>query len=318
LTTMRYRPLGGGGLKVSVVGLGCNNFGRRLDRAASERVVHAALDHDINFFDTADVYGSGQSEEYVGGALAGRRHEAVIATKFQAKMGEGPNDSGGSRGYIRRAVEDSLRRLGTDYIDLYQMHSPDPETPIEETLSTLDDLVHEGKVRYVGNSNFAGWQIADAAWTARVNHWTPFVTAQNEYSLVERDVERDVIPACERFSLGMLPYFPLASGVLTGKYVRGQAPPEGTRLAGSPAANRFLSEANLDIAEALAKFAEERGTTLLAVAIGGLAAQPCVTSVIAGATKAEQIAANVEAGLWEPTPADLAEIDRLAPTQRES
>ncbi|MGH2443703.1 MAG: aldo/keto reductase, partial [Chloroflexota bacterium] len=234
MAEMRYRRLGNSGMQVSVVGLGCNNFGRRLDRESSIKVVHAALDCGINLFDTADVYGSGESEEYLGAAIKGRRNSVLIATKFSSGMGPGPNDHGGSRGYIRRAVEASLDRLGEDYIDLYQMHGPDEGTPIEETLSALNDLVREGKVRYIGSSNFAGWQIADAAWTARVNHWTPFVSAQNQYSLLDREVEREVIPACEHFGQGMLPYLPLASGMLTGKYRRGQPPPSGTRLAGSP------------------------------------------------------------------------------------
>lgn len=312
-SVMQYRRLGGSGLKVSVVGLGCNNFGGRLDEAGSARVVHAAMNCGVTLFDTADVYGHGASECYLGAAIKGRRDRVVIATKFRSSMGEGPYERGGSRLYIRRAVEASLRRLGTDYIDLYQMHSPDPETPIEETLSALNDLIHEGKVRYIGSSNFAGWQIADADWTARVNHWVPFVSAQNRYNLIRRDVEREVIPACRRFDIGMVPYSPLASGMLTGKYHRGQEPPAGTRLAGSPNAARFLNERSFDVVEALERFAGERGVSLLQVAIGGLAAQPQVASVIAGAMSPEQVAANVEAGSWTPSPEDLAEIDRLAP-----
>jgi aryl-alcohol dehydrogenase-like predicted oxidoreductase len=313
---MRFRRLGGSGLKVSVVGLGCNNFGRRLDEAEAKRVVDTAIDCGITLFDTADVYGDGESERSLGAAVKGRRDQVIIATKFRSAMGEGPYEQGGSRLYIRRAVENSLRRLGTDYIDLYQMHRPDPDTPIEETLSALDDLVHEGKVRYIGSSNFAGWQIADADWVARVNRWTPFVSAQNHYSLLQREVEREVIPACRRFDIGMLPFFPLASGMLTGKYRRGEEPPPGSRLAGNPNADRFLNEANLAIVESLERFAAERGLSLLQIAFGGLAAQPQVASVIAGATKPEQVVDNVKAGAWEPTPDELAEIDRLAPTQR--
>lgn len=313
MTDMRYRSLGKSGLQVSVVGLGCNNFGRRLDEAATARVVRTALDCGITLFDTADVYGSGESESYLGAALRGRRDEAVIATKFRSPMGEGPYNQGGSRRYIHTAVEDSLRRLDTDYIDLYQMHRPDAATPLEETLSALNDLVHDGKVRYIGSSNFAGWQIADAAWISRTEHLAPFISAQNEYSLLDRSVEQDVIPACERFGVGMLPYFPLASGLLTGKYHRGQQAPEGTRLAGSPRAGEMLNDRNFDVVEGLERFAQERGITLLDVAIGGLAAQPAVDSVIAGATKPEQIEANVKAGAWVPTPEDLAEIDRIAP-----
>jgi aryl-alcohol dehydrogenase-like predicted oxidoreductase len=313
MTEMAYRNLGSSGLKVSVVGVGTNAFGSRVDDADVPKIVHAAIDCGITLFDTADVYARGKSESLLGAAVAGRRDRVLIATKFMSPMGEGPYERGGSRLYIRRAVEASLRRLGTDYIDLYQMHAPDPETPIDETLATLDDLVHEGKVRYIGSSNFDGWQIADAAWTARVHHWTPFVSAQNHYSLLHRDVEREVIPACERFAVGMLPYLPLAAGVLTGKYSRGQGAPEGTRLANNPRSDRWLNERNFDIGEALEAFARERGISLLQVAIGGLAAQSQVGSVIAGATKPEQIEANVAAGLWEPTPEDLAEVDRLAP-----
>lgn len=315
MTDMRFRRLGGSGLKVSVVGLGCNNFGRRLDATATTRVVHAALDRGITLFDTADVYGAGQSEEYLGQALSGRRDEIVIATKFLSAMGEGPMQRGGSRGYLRKAVEASLRRLQTDHIDLYQMHGPDPETPIEETLSALNDLVHEGKVLYIGSSNFAGWQMADAAWVARTHGWAPFVSAQNHYSLLERGVERDIIPACEHFDIGMLPFFPLANGLLTGKYRRGQPPPAGTRLAGSSNPDRWLSDEKFDVVERLERFAAERGLTLLQIAIGGLAAQPQVASVIAGATKPEQIEANVLAGLWEPNEQELFEINHLAPSQ---
>jgi aryl-alcohol dehydrogenase-like predicted oxidoreductase len=310
---MRFRRFGNSGLKVSVVGLGTNNFGARMDDQDVPRVVHAAIDCGITLFDTADVYTRGRSEELLGQALKGRRDRVIIATKFKSPMGDGPLDRGGSRHYLRRAVVASLRRLDTDYIDLYQMHSPDPDTPMEETLATLDDLVHEGKVRYIGSSNFAGWQIADADWVSRTEHLTRFISTQNHYSLLHRDVEAEVIPACERFGVGMLPYFPLAAGMLTGKYHRGEQPPAGTRLAGSPRADRWLTERNFEVVEGLQRFADDRDISLLSVAIGGLAAQPQVASVIAGATKVEQIEANVTAGLWEPTAEDLAEIDRIAP-----
>jgi aryl-alcohol dehydrogenase-like predicted oxidoreductase len=310
---MEYRRLGNSGLKVSVVGLGTNNFGGRTDEAASKRVIDAAIDAEINLFDTADVYGRGKSEEIIGRGLKGRRDAVVIATKFRGAMGEGPNDEGGSRRYIRQAVEASLRRLQTEYIDLYQMHSPDPETPIEETLETLDDLIREGKVRYIGSSNFKGWQVADAAWVAREHHWNPFISAQNRYSLAERGVEYEIIPACAHYGVGMLPYFPLEAGLLTGKYRRGEAPPTGTRLATSPGAGRFLTDAKFDLAERLERFASERGISMLDVAIGGLAAQPQVSSVITGATKPEQISANVQAGSWKPSADDLTELNRLAP-----
>lgn len=314
MAEMQYRQLGKSGLQVSVVGLGTNNFGRRLDKEATARVVHAALDCGITLLDTADVYGNGLSEEYIGAALQGRRDQAVIATKFGGSMGEGVYQRGGSRRWIMQAVEASLRRLQTDYIDLYQIHWYDPQTPVEETLSALNDLVHQGKVRYLGCSNFAGWQIADATWVAREHHLTPFVSAQNRYSLVDREIEREIIPACQYFGLGMLPYFPLASGLLTGKYHRGQAAPEGSRLAGSPSAERFLSEANFDVAEGLERWAREHGVTLLGVAFGALAAQPTVASVIAGATKPEQVQANAQAGTWTPTREELAEIDQIAPS----
>jgi aryl-alcohol dehydrogenase-like predicted oxidoreductase len=315
MADMRFRRLGGSGLVVSVVGLGCNNFGRKVDLDGTRAVVHAALDLGINLFDTADIYGSphGASEELVGAALKGRRDEAVIATKFGMDMaGANGTDHGarGGRRYIVRAVEASLRRLGTDHIDLYQMHKPDPGTPIEETLSTLDELVRSGKVRYLGNSNFSGWQIADADWSARAGHLSRFVSAQNHYNLLERGVESEVLPACERFGLGMLPFFPLASGLLTGKYRHGEAAPDGGRLSEPRYASR-LKNAPWDTIEALHTFADKRGVGLLDVAIGGLAAKPAVASVIAGATRPEQVAANVAAAQWVPTDEDLAELNEI-------
>ena len=313
---MRYRRLGNSGLVVSVVGIGCNQFHRKIDAAGTRGVVDAALDNGINFFDTADIYGAepGGSETLLGEALVGRRDEVVIATKFGMDM-QGANgaDRGarGSRGYIARAVEASLRRLRTDYIDLYQIHAPDPATPIEETLSALDDLVRAGKVRYLGHSNFSGFQTADAAWTARVNHFTPFVSAQNEYSLIQRGVEKELVPALEHYGLGLLPFFPLASGLLTGKYRRGAAAPAGARMADERYARR-LAEAPWDTIEALAAFAEKRELSPLDVAIGGLAAQPAVTSVIAGATRPEQVTANAAAGSWVPSAEDLAELNEIS------
>jgi aryl-alcohol dehydrogenase-like predicted oxidoreductase len=314
MADMRYRRLGNSGLVVSVVGLGCNNFGRRVDLDGTRAVVHAALDLGVNLFDTADIYGSphGASEEMLGAALKGRRDEAVVATKFGMDMGGAYGPDHGARGarrYIMRAVEASLRRLGTDHIDLYQLHEPDPATPIDETLSTLDELVRSGKVRYLGNSNFAGWQIADADWTARTGHLTPFVSAQNHFSLLERGVEREVLPACERFGLGMLPFFPLASGLLTGKYHQGEKPSAG-RLSEQQMAGR-LAGAKWDTIDALRAYADKRGLELLDVAIGGLAAKPAVASVIAGATRPEQVAANVAAAQWVPTDEDLAELNAI-------
>jgi aryl-alcohol dehydrogenase-like predicted oxidoreductase len=315
MVDMRFRRLGDSGLVVSVVGVGCNNFGGRIDAERTREVVHAALDAGVNLFDTADIYGNppGSSEEQLGAALGSRRGDVIVATKFGMDMrgANGPDwGARGSRRYINRAVEASLRRLDTDYIDLYQYHEPDPATPIEETLSTLDDLVRAGKVRYLGNSNFTGWQVADAEWTARSGHLNRFISAQNEYSLIKRDVERELVPACQRFGLGVLPYYPLASGLLTGKYRRGESAPAGTRLAADRYTQR-LENARWDVIERLAEYAEKRGLTLLDVAIGGLAAQPGVASVIAGATSAEQVRANVAAVEWEPTPADLAELDEI-------
>jgi aryl-alcohol dehydrogenase-like predicted oxidoreductase len=312
---MRYRRLGDSGLMVSVVGIGCNNFGGRIDAARAAEVVHAALDHGVTLFDTADVYGnpSGASEQALGAALGKRRDEAIIATKFGANTdGENGPDWGarGGRRYLVQAVEASLRRLGTDYIDLYQIHTPDAGTPIEETLATLDDLVRAGKVRYLGHSNFAGWQITDAAWTARTRGFTPFVSAQNRYSLVDRTVEAEVIPACLKFGVGMLPYFPLESGLLTGKYRQGAPPPDGTRLSGERFAPR-LAGAPWEKIQKLEEFATERDLSLLTIAIGGLAAKPAVASVIAGATSAEQVAANVAAGEWQPTAEDLETINTI-------
>ncbi|MEU0151010.1 aldo/keto reductase [Micromonospora fulviviridis] len=316
VTEMTYRRLGDSGLVVSVVGIGCNNFGRKLDLDGTRAVVDAALDAGINFFDTADIYGEpqGGSEELLGQALKGRRDDVVVATKFGMDMHglNGPDHGArGARRYIARAVEASLRRLDTDHIDLYQMHEPDPGTPIDETLAALDDLVTAGKVRYLGNSNFAGWQIADADWTASSQGRARFISAQNHYSLLERSVEAEVIPACERFGLGMLPFFPLANGLLTGKYKRNEAPPAGSRLSGGGRYAQRLAAADWDTIEAIEAYAAERGVSMLQVAIGGLAARPAVTSVIAGATTPEQVRANAEAGIWQPTDEDLDALDAL-------
>jgi aryl-alcohol dehydrogenase-like predicted oxidoreductase len=312
---MLYRRLGESGLMVSVVGLGCNNFGSRIDGEASRAVVDTALAAGITLFDTADTYGDrGRSEEFLGAALKGRRDEVIIATKFGADMAgsNGPEwDARGARRYIVRAVEASLRRLDTDWIDLYQIHVPDAGTPIEETLAALDDLVRAGKLRYLGHSNFTGWQIADADWTARSRGLTRFISAQNHYNLLHREpADTEVVPACQRFGLGLLPYFPLASGLLTGKYRRGEAAPAGTRLAGERFAPR-LAAARWDTIDALAEFAQQRELSMLDVAIGGLAAQPTVASVIAGATRPEQVHANVDAGAWQPSADDLAALDEL-------
>ena len=307
---MRMRRLGASGLKVSEVGLGCNNFGMRLDEGGTQAVIDAAIEAGITLFDTADIYGGTRSEAFLGKALGKRRQEIVLATKFGMQIGDDKQRSGGSRRWIMRAVEDSLTRLGTDYIDLYQLHRYDPETPVEETLRALDDLVTQGKVRYIGNSNFTGWQIADADWTAAGA--TRFVSAQNQYSLIERKVEHEVLPACEHFGLGFLPFFPLASGLLSGKYRRGEKPPEGTRLAawGSRAA-AALSDRNFDKVETLTAWAEARGHTILELAFAWLLGHEAVSSVIAGATSAEQIASNAAAGDWQLTPDEVAEVSKL-------
>ena len=302
---MRTRELGRGGPEVSVVGLGTNNFGMRIDYEATVAVIDAALEHEITLFDTADIYGQGTSEDFIGRALEGRRDRVVLATKFGKEMDERPDESRGSRDYIRWAVEGSLRRLRTDVIDVYQMHEPDPTTPIDETLAALHELVQEGTVRHIGSSNYSAVQIEEADRVARERGLIRFVSAQNHYSLVERDVEDEILPACERLGIGMLPFFPLASGLLTGKYTRGVEATEG-RLAG-----REVPEERWDRLERLRAYADERGVPLLSVAIGGLAAMPAVSSVIAGATKPEQVAANVEAGTWVPSADDLAALKQL-------
>ena len=341
---MEYRNLGNSGLKVSVVGLGCNDFGGRWDLDHSARVIHHALDRGVTLFDTSDVYPSpaggdgpaGRSEEFLGQILRGRRHEAVIATKFSrpagddaavyrarilARAGEDaekppalhrPLRQGASRRHIVYAVEQSLRRLQTDYIDLYQMHGPDPHTPIEESLRALDDLVRDGKVRYIGCSNFRGWQVADAHWAAQTASLTSFISAQNEYNLLARQIEQDVVPACRAYGLGILPYFPLASGFLTGKYRAGEAAPAGTRFAMSPhLPGRFATDDAYALLGRLEGFVGERGRTLAELAVAWLTSQPHVGSVIAGASRPEQIDQNIAASEWRLSTAELAEIDTL-------
>ncbi|MDB5465399.1 MAG: aldo/keto reductase [Phenylobacterium sp.] len=309
---MQMRRLGDSGLKISEVGLGCNNFGMKIDQQQTQAVVDAAIEAGITLFDTADIYGGTQSEVFLGKALGKRRHEVVVATKFGMQIGDDARNKGGSRRWIMRAVEDSLTRLGTDYIDLYQFHQPDPETPIEETLRALDDLVTQGKVRYLGNSNFSGWQIADADWTARSHDRTRFVSAQNLYSLLERRVEHEVLPACEHFGLGFLPFFPLASGLLTGKYQRGQKPPEGTRLAAwGPRGAQALNDRNFDKVEKLEAWTVERGHTILELAFAWLLGHPVVSSVIAGATSPEQVRGNAASAEWKLTPDEVKEVAEL-------
>jgi aryl-alcohol dehydrogenase-like predicted oxidoreductase len=299
---MRTRFLGEGGPEVSVVGLGTNNFGRRCDYEQTLAVIDAAIDAGVTLLDTADIYGQGTSEEYIGRALEGRRDRVLIATKFGKPMDERPEERRGNPDYIEWAIESSLRRLRTDVIDVYQMHEPDPLTPIEETLGALNDLVHEGKVRWIGSSNFSRERIEAAEEVSRGAGFHRFVSVQNEYSLVERRAEDEVLAACETLGIGFLPYFPLASGLLTGKYRRGEPATEG-RLAG-----RDIPAEQWDRVEALQRYADERGRSLLEVAIGGLLAMPAVTSVIAGATRPEQVRVNVAAGDWEPSAQDVAEL----------
>jgi len=310
---VEYRRLGNSGLKVSAVGLGTNNFASRLSDEAARLVLNEAIEQGITFIDTADVYGrgaattAGASEEQLGRLLAGRRNRVVLATKFRYPMSESPMERGASRAWIVTAVEHSLRRLRTDTIDLYQIHAPDPETPIEETLRPLDDLVRAGKIRYVGHSNFAAWQIADADWTARSAHLTPPVSAQMHYNLVNRGIAAEVIPACEAHGLGIIPYFPLESGLLTGKYGAGR---EGRgRLAESPRASDVMSPANLERVSNLETWASGEGHSLLDLAFGWLLSQPVVASVIASASSPEQVRANVAAAEWR---LDAAQMDAVA------
>jgi len=306
---MKLRNLGKSGLRVSLIGLGCNNFGGRLDLESSRKVIHAALDAGITLFDTADAYGNrGGSETAMGQILGDRRKDIVLATKFGLPMDDGEK-TGASRRYVMTAVEASLKRLNTDWLDLYQVHRHDPLTPIEETLRALDDLVRAGKVRYIGCSNFSAAQVVEAQLTARQLNLNAFVSCQDEYSLLKRDLDRESLGTMEQYGLGLLPYFPLASGLLTGKHKRGAAA-AGTRLA-TPQFSGFMSDKNFDIVEKLDAFVKARGHSMLELAFSWLAARPTVASIIAGATKPEQIQANVKAAEWALTPDDLAEIDRI-------
>jgi aryl-alcohol dehydrogenase-like predicted oxidoreductase len=310
---MQIRNLGGSGLRVSAVGLGCNNFGQRTDLEASRKVIHRAIDLGITLFDTADIYaGLGGSETVLGEVLGARRKDIVLATKYSKPMSKDGTKQGASRRYIVSAVEASLTRLKTDYIDLYQQHDYDSLTPIEETLRALDDLVRQGKVRYIGNSNFPAWRIAEAEHVARAINVNHFVSCQDEYSLVVRDIEKDLVPVAQEYRLGLLPFFPLASGLLTGKYKRGTAAPEDTRFGKSPALrDRYITPRNEDIVEKLQAFAQSRGHTMLELAFSWLASRPQVASVIAGATRVEQVEQNVKAIGWAMSAEELAEIDRI-------
>jgi aryl-alcohol dehydrogenase-like predicted oxidoreductase len=307
---MEYRKLGNSGLKVSEIGLGANNFGWWADEQTSAPVIDAAITAGINFIDTADVYDLGHSEEYIGRALKGRRHQVIIATKFGMPMGTGANDRGGSRHHVLEAVENSLKRLQTDYIDVYYMHAADTGTPIEETLFALDALVKSGKVRYLGCSNFASWQVSDAIWTSRVNHLASFVVVQQGYSLLQRQIEKELVPCCQAHGLGLVPYSPLANGLLTGKYRQGQPAPQGSRLASTvlPGMNRTLDQANWAVLTKLEAFARERNHAMGELAIAWLLSKPWLSSVIAGAHNPDQVKANVAAGAWRLTAEDVAAV----------
>lgn len=308
---MYYRSLGRSGLQVSVIGLGTNQFGGKVDQADVNEMIAGALDLGINFIDTADVYQQGRSEATLGVALQGKWDKVVLATKAFHPMGDGPNDKGVSRYHLINAVEASLRRLQSDHIDLYQMHRWDAATPIEETLRALDDLVRSGKVRYIGASNYMAWQLARANLLAEFNHWTPFVSIQNHYHLFERALEREMIPFCNAHNVGILPYFPLAGGFLTGKYKRGEAAPAGSRGESSPYVQGYMTDANFDTLQALEAWAQARGRTLTELAHAWLLAQPQVSSVISGATKLSHVENNVKGADWQLTGAELNEVNTV-------
>ena len=311
---MQYRILGNTGAKVSVIGLGANNFGGRNDEASSFRVMDQALDLGVNFIDTADYYNFGKSEEVIGKWLKGKRNSIILATKFEMALDDSPHNHGASRYHMFNAVEDSLRRLNTDHIDLYQVHWPDPDTPIEETIRGLDDLVKQGKIRYFGTSNFAGLQLSEAVWNSRYYNLNRPVSEQCYYNLLHRNVELEVVPYCSANGLSIIPYFPLESGLLTGKYRRNAPIPEGTRMAAGEFYQRSLTDENFDKVEKLSAFANERGHTVGELAIAWLLSKPAVCSVIAGASKPEQVIQNVAASDWTLTPEDLKAIDEIVPS----
>jgi aryl-alcohol dehydrogenase-like predicted oxidoreductase len=308
---MEYRHLGNSGLRVSTIGLGTNQFGGKVDQTGVNNIIAAAVEHGVNLIDTADVYQQGRSEERLGVALKGMWHKVVLATKVVSPTGDGPNDRSASRYHIMNELEQSLRRLQTDHIDLYQLHRWDDKTPIEESLRALDDLVASGKVRYVGASNYAAWQLARANVIAELRNWTPFVSIQNHYHMLERDQEHEMIPYCNAHNVGILPYFPLAGGFLTGKYKRGEAAPAGSRGESSPYVQRYMTDANYTIVERLSAWAETRGHTMGELAHAWLLAQPQVSSVISGATNVEQVLANVNAAAWQLTAEERAEVNAV-------
>lgn len=309
---MEYRKLGSAGLKVSEIGLGGNNFGGRIDEQQSISVIQFALEQGITFIDTANTYSRGRSEEAVGKAVKGKRQEVIIATKFSRVMGDGPNEKGGSRYHIMQSIDASLKRLQTDYIDLYQMHIHDDDTPIEETLRTLDDLVKAGKVRYIGCSTFTPWEICEALWTSKLYNLNAFVTEQPQYSLLNRQIEHELVPFCLKYGIGIIPFSPLASGFLTGKYRKGEVDKvEGRLAAPSPNADRILTDTNWEKLAKLESFATEHGHTMLELALAWLLSKPYITTIIAGATKKEQVTANVNAASWKMTPEEVAEVEAL-------
>ena len=309
---MEYRRLGSSGLEVSAVGLGCNTFGTDVEEAGAAAILYRAIDLGINFFDTANSYGRGHSEEMIGKALeGGRRHQALIATKASERRGEGPNQHGASRTNLTESLEVSLRRLRTDYVDLFQVHHPDFRTPTEETMSALDDIVRQGKARYVGCSNYPAWFMCESIWVSRTNHYTPFVSAQPLYNLLTRSIERDVVPFCQHYGVGIIPYYPLTAGFLTGKYRPGEPPPPGTRAITSRFSPRWTTDRNFALVGPLTEFAEKQGHAVAELAIAWLLARPVVSSVITGTTRPEQVEANVKAAEWKLTEADLAEIEEI-------
>ena len=306
---MEYRRLGKSGIKVSEIGFGGVDFGGRLNEKESISVITYALDLGVNFIDTADVYSGGRSEEFVGKAVRGRRSKVIIATKFGLPTGEHPNDYGGSRAHIMEAIDASLKRLGTDYIDLYYLHWPDPTTPIEETLQTLNGLVRAGKVRYIGCSNFTAWQLCEALWTSKENNLESFIVVQSQYNLLERSIELELVPSCQAYGIGVIPWGPLAGGFLTGKYHRGKTLPAGARLSqGQSRTSQILSEANFDRLEKMEAFAEEHGHSMGELAIAWLLSHPWLSSVIAGATKPEQVTANTTASNWKLTTQEITQL----------
>lgn len=308
---MEYRTLGKSGLRVSAVGLGTNQFGGKVDEAGVRHLIDRALDAGVNFIDTADIYTGGRSEETIGKAIRGRRDKVIVATKVGSRVGDGPNEAGASRQRIRDGVEASLRRLGTDYIDLYQIHRVDPKTPFEETMRALDDLVRAGKVRYIGASNYAAWQLCRSNDLAQMYGWTQFVSVQPHYHMLERDIERELVPYCQTFGVGIIPYFPLAGGFLTGKYKRGEQPPEGSRGASSSYVQRYFTPRNFTIVERLGAIAQAHGRTLAELAIAWLLSRPQVNTIICGVTSTEQLQVNVRAADWQLAPDVLDEIDRI-------